>query len=276
MTENGIKTLQKIRHTVFSAALCFLIPLPATAHLAVKDCFSGIFRKNPDFPRPPRHIQEAQKITGLKDQEIKGSVIVSVAGAASHEFAVYAARKMGAKKALVLEIFPFDEIPDHFLMRTHPLVTDNSWGILPFHHSSVRQRLGEGADISLAFPVGAYIKLKYMEVYLEQMIKITKPGGLIIVNLEEQQDEARQQITPAEFQNILSQMENRGAVSAWSAHANNHRFANLLLPYSAPDPSVTYRFVTPDKPSPGAGLQRNLRRESQQGLVLEFPRPSPR
>ena len=285
----------RYKRLFFSAVLCFLFPLSVSAALGaesqsvslIEGCV-GLFKKIPGFrpPLAPRRIWEAQKITGLTGQEIKGSVIVSAGGnTPTSDFVVWTAREMGARKALVLDMFQ-RRTPDHFFMWTHPLLTPQNpprgtlQGMIPFHHSSIRQRLGgEYADITLVLSVFGQFRLADTKLWLQQMIKITKPGGLVILNLEK----SSEKVTPAEFQDILRQMKTEGVVSAYSTHST--KFNNLLMATS-PEPSVTYRIVTSNKPSLSDGFREHIdaleqargapstgRTESEDN-VLPFPHPS--
>ena len=268
---------RKMRHAVFLAALCFLIPFPsAGAGFAIKDCFN-VFRSIPGFrpsQRAPSDIREIQKIAGLTDQEIKGSVIVSAGGAFS-KFVVYAKREMEAEKVLILDWFNTEDTPDHFFMHTHPLLGlhNATAGAIPFHPSIVRQRLGgRFADITLSLSSFGKFNLGDTRLWLEQMIKITRPGGLVILDLGKHGGEKIQQVTSAEFQDILSQMKTSGVISDWSAQHINHRFPGLN-PVSF-DPSVTYRIVTSARPSPGDEFKRRIQNESR-GHVIQFPHKTP-
>ena len=266
---------RKMRHAVFLAALCFLIPFPAGAGVfAIKDCFN-VFRNIPGF-RPPQRapsaVQKTQKKAGLTDQEIEGSVIVSAAGAFSSEFMVYTEREMGAKKILILDWFNTEDVPDQFFMHTHPLGLHNApAGIIPFHPSTVRQRLGgRFADITLSLSTFGKFNLGDTRLWLEQMIKITRPEGLVILDLGKLGGKKIQEVTSAEFQYILSQMKTSGVISDWSAQHINQDPQNLFF-----DSSVTYRIVTSARPSPTAGFQRRIQNESR-GRVFQFPKPPSR
>ena len=271
----------KIKYAGFLAVLCFLTPLPALAAFPAQECLSNFRRRVTEFQRRravPSAVRETQKIAGLKDEEIKGSVIVAAGSYFSDKFMVYAKREMGAEGVLILDLFK-GNIPDHFFMPTHPLFTDGTqWGFMPFQPSVIWQKLGgQFADITLSLSIFGKYSLDQTYFWLKQMMKITKPGGLVILDLGKRNGVEMEKVTQTEFQSVLSEMETSGAISGWSAQHVNHRFAKYQVNPLSLYPSVTYRIVTAKQPSPSDGLRRNLQREEkpQWGLVVPFPHRPP-
>ena len=272
----------KINHAGLLAVLFLLTPLPAQAAGAApaEGCFN-LFRRIPGFGKRraiPSSVKETQKIAGLADEEIKGSVIVDVEGAFSEEFMFYAKKEMGAEEALILRAFKWGlkwgDVPDHFFMQMHPLISENSreWSFMAFHPSAVWQRLGRRfADIVLALSVFGKFNGEDARHWLEQMVKIAKPGGLVIVDVGKR-ELGTEQMPKEEFESILSQMEASGLISGWSASHVNHRFSKYQFNPLHLHPSVTYRIVTAEKPLLSDGLRKKLRAAARErGVILPFP-----
>ena len=77
----------------------------------------------------PQHIKRVKKTTGLKDEEIKNSVILDVGSRFTYNFAEHVRTQMGAKEALVVNTFrdrppnvdhQLYDVPEHRFLRMHP------------------------------------------------------------------------------------------------------------------------------------------------------------
>ena len=80
---------------------------------------------------------------------------------------------------------------------------------------------------------------------MEQLTKVTKPKGVIIVDFGNHEKRNRlHQMTVRDFEKVLLQMKNEGLITDYTAQHTNRRLAvSRLLDTRFPSSSVTYRII---------------------------------
>ena len=239
--------------------LCFILhtqPLSASACLnAFKKAYSKYIS---DLLYVPQHVKRVKKTTGLTDEEIKDSVILDVGSFFTYNFAEYARTKMGAKEALVVNTFTerppnvdhqLYDVPKHRFLRMNPLTTESpktSYETLPFDSSQIREKLGGTfADITISLSIVGVFNIVHTKLWMEQLITVTKPNGIIIVNFGNHEKRNRyHRMTVSDFERVLLQMKNRGLITDYAAQHTNHRFmVTRLFDARFPSSSITYRII---------------------------------
>ena len=170
------------------------------------------------YGRHPKSIREILALTGLKDKDIKDSVILDVGSSFTEKFVPYAKREMGAKQILFVNVSGQD-IPSHFFLKMYPLFTEFTDGggffgsIPPFQPEQIWQKLGGTyADITLSLSVVGKHNLQETEIWLRQLAQITKDRGVIILDFGKH-GKKMENISRGEFEDILLRMKEEGIIT---------------------------------------------------------------
>lgn len=206
----------------------------------------------------PQHIKRVKKTTGLTDEEIKDSVILDVGSHFTYNFAEYARIQMGAKEAFVVNTFTdrppkvdhhLYDVPEHRFLRMHPLATSpqkSPHEAPPFEPPQIWEKLGGTfADITISLSVVGIFNPVQTKLWIEQLTKVTKPKGLIIVDFGNHEKRNRlHQMTIPDFEKVLSQMRNEGLITDYATqHINRRLVISRLFDMRFPSSSVTYRII---------------------------------
>ena len=203
----------------------------------------------------PDYVKKTLEISGLTAEDIKDSIILDVGSRFTDNFVGYAKNEMGAKQALAVGfLWNSSIVPEHFLLDMHPLITgenSNSFvGYPPFEAYRVWQRLNNNyADITISLSIIGAGNLQSTQLWLNQLTKVTKPEGTIIIDFGKHGEDT-EQVTAKEFEEILSQMKKQGVILSYEATHTNHtgllsgilRLAALSFPLLF-YPSVTYKIT---------------------------------
>lgn len=215
----------------------------------------------------PGYVKKTLKISGLTAEDIKDSIILDVGSRFTDNFVGYAQNEMGAKQALAVDFFKnaFPPIvPEHFLLKMHPLIGTNSPNYPPFEAYRIRQRLNNNyADITLSLSVIGKYSLQNTQLWLNQLTKVTKPEGTIIIDFGKHKQKGIPQVTAKEFEEILSQMKKQGIILSYEATHTNHTglsgtFRSIILPFPLFYPSVTYKITNGKAKSPYSFSKGNV------------------
>ena len=198
--------------------LCLLLYIqPLSANICVR-AFEKIHAKYVYSLHTPGHIKLVQRITGLTNEEIRDSIILDVGSHFTYNFSEHARIEMGAKAALAVKISPFKP-------------------------SEIKEKLGGAfADITISLSVIGQFNMANISLWMVQLTKVTKPGGLIIVDFGKHYSKNPFRLSVSNFERILSQMKNRGLIAEYTPQHKNHRMARFM-DRRFPSTSTTYRIV---------------------------------
>lgn len=225
------------------------------------------------YSRHPESIRKVLALTGLRDKDIKDSVILDVGSFFTEEFVPYTKRKMGAKKALFVNPLYATDVPQHFFLQMYPLFTEFTEGffgqIPPFQPEQIWQKLGGTyADITLSLSVIGKHNLQETKLWLHQLARITKDNGIIILDFGKQGNKV-ENISQGEFEDILLQMKEQGIITSYEIQHTNRNTGW----YGGT--SLTYKLVKGVFQSHARlrELQRNVAKDSPAtGVVIPFPK----
>ncbi|MDE0518979.1 MAG: hypothetical protein OXH36_05445 [Bdellovibrionales bacterium] len=245
--------------------LCLLLYIqPLSANICVR-AFKKIHAHYVYSLHTPGHIKLVQRITGLTNEEIKDSIILDVGSHFTYNFAEHARIEMGAKTALAVKTLTerpsglnhaLYDIPEYRILRMHPLfpLTDREDVIssysqsapvktLPFKPSEVKKKLGGAfADITISLSVIGQFNMANISLWMEQLTKVTKPGGLIIVDFGKHYSRNPLRLSVSDFERILSQMKSRGVIAGYAPQHKNHKITRFT-DRRFPNTSTTYRVI---------------------------------
>ena len=211
-----------------------------------------------DFLYTPQHVRRVKKTTGLTDAEIKDSVILDVGSYYTYNFAEYARIEMGAREGLVVNTFrdgPTNvdhhlyDVPEHRFLRMYPLTTEpqkTPHETPPFDPAQIREKLGGTfADVTISLSVVGIFNPVHTKLWMEQLTKVTKPKGIIIVDFGNHEKRNRfHRMTVPDFEKVLSRMKDEGLITSYTAQHVNRRFAvTRVFDTRFPSRSVTYRII---------------------------------
>ena len=239
--------------------LFFILHTQSLSAGVCSSSFERIYSKFIDNLQTPAHIRKVKKITGLTDAEIKDSVILDVGSFFTYNFAEYARTRIGAKEALVVNSFTdrpanvehhLYDVPENRFLRMTPLTTEPkkaSYEPAPFDPHQIREKLGGTlADITLSLSVIGTFNIVHTKLWMEQLTKVTKPNGLIIVDFGNHVRRSKfHQMSTFDFERILSQLKDEGLITHYEAQHTNHRFiiTRLVDIHHHPSPSTTYWII---------------------------------
>lgn len=232
-----------------------------TQPLSASECvgaFKKAYSRYINHFQMPVHVKRVKKVTGLTDAEIKDSIILDVGSYFTYHFAEYARIKMKAKEGLVVNTFrdgPTNidhhlyDVPEHRFLRMYPLATESQktpHEAPPFDPVQIREKLGGTfADITISLSVVGIFNPVQTKLWMEQLTKVTKPEGIIIVDFgnHEKRNRLQRMVIP-DFEKVLSQMKDEGLITSYAAQHVNRRFAvTRVFDARFPSRSVTYRII---------------------------------
>ncbi|MDE0118990.1 MAG: hypothetical protein OXM55_03155 [Bdellovibrionales bacterium] len=217
----------------------------------------------------PSHIKKVKRMTSLSNEEIKDAVILDVGSHFTYDFVEYARINLGAKEALAVKTFTerppgvdytLYDIPEYRLLRMHPLLEDplpdapmkdlilpylmTPVKIFPFKPSEIKEKLGGTfADITISLSVIGQFNLANIKLWMEQLTKVTKPGGIIIVDFGKHYSKNYlHRLSASDFERVLSQMKNQGLIAGYASQHTNHRITRFI-DRRFPHTSTTYRVI---------------------------------
>ena len=245
---------------MFSYLLQFFLLFYIILHiqpLSASVCF-GAFKRIYSGLYVLQHVKKVKRITGLTDEEIRGAVILDVGSYFTYNFAEYARIKMGARDTLAVNVlteklpkvdYPLYDIPEHRLLRMYPLSAppqEVSSEVALFEPAEIKKKLrGTFADITISLSVVGRFNRADTKLWLEQLTKVTKPQGIIIIDFGQHGQRNRfQQLSVSDFERILLQMRGQGVITEYKAQHKNRRFAvNRFIDPRFPNTSITYRII---------------------------------
>ena len=224
------------------------------------------------YGRHPKSIRRVLALTGLRDKDIKDSVILDVGSYFTEEFVPYTKREMGAKQALLVHGIN-SGVPQHFFLKMYPLFAKLTNGgelfgfIPPFQQEQIWQQLGGAyADITLSLAVIGKHSLPETEFWLQQLARVTKGKGVIIFDFGKQGAE-KENVSREELEDILLRMKEKSIITSYETQHTNKNTGW----YGA---SVTYKLVK-GVFQPHARLRELQRNDAENssatGVVIPFP-----
>lgn len=276
--EWGNFILRCINSLVLACLICFSLYVQPLLAAPLVSCAADLFQTLErqvllhGYGRHPKSIRKTLALTGLRDKDIKDSVILDVGSFFTEEFVPYAKREMGAKQALFVGVLGID-VPQHFFLKMYPLFTEYTetgfFGqIPPFQPEQIWQKLdGTYADITFSLAVIGRHSLLETELWLRQLAKVTKDNGTIILDFGKHGRKV-ENISREEFEDILLRMKKKGIIASYEVQHTNRDTGWYA------ETSVTYKLVK------GAfqpytrlrELQRNLSEsQSATSVVIPFP-----